>query len=135
MSADHIQSIKSRGTLTQLWVLTVCLLGCHSTPDEVVIIKSPSDSIFYSKETWRGHGPVSNDFTRIYAHYRSAKQTDRQLVLDGEYIQNTRITWTSDIDVDLCVTEGLTNTFRNEVTLNTGEITSIAIRNHLKEHC
>jgi hypothetical protein len=57
--------------------------------------------------------------------------------MSGENLQNASITWTSPTDVEICADQGLTDTFRNYVTLITGDTpsNSITIHNHLKEHC
>jgi hypothetical protein len=112
------------------------VLGCGK-PDRVITIKSPSNSVFYTKETTSGTGPPSADYTRVYAHISNNGVTAKQLVISGEYIENSPITWTSPTDVEICVDQGITDTFRNEVTLITGDTSSdsITIHNHLKEHC
>ncbi|MEO6923776.1 MAG: hypothetical protein ABI142_08125 [Bryocella sp.] len=113
------------------------VLGCNSQSDDLVTIKSPSPEIYYTVETSRGHGPVSNDFTRVFAHFSHDGKSVKQVVISGEYIEHAHITWTSPNDVDICVKEGITDTFRNEVTLITGDTpsSSVTIHNHLKEQC
>jgi len=100
-------------------------------------LPSPNKEIFYTVETSRGAGPVSNDYTSVYAHLSHGGKTTKQVVLSGEYIENATITWTSPTDVDICVLEGLTDTFRNQVTLITGDdpASSYTIHNHFREHC
>jgi hypothetical protein len=120
-----------------LALLSIPQLGCFGRPDKVITIKSPSNSVFYTKETSSGVGPVSADYTRVYAHISNNGVTARQLVISGEYIERSSITWTSPNDVEICVDQGITDTFRNEVTLITGDTpsSSITIHNHLNEHC
>jgi hypothetical protein len=112
-------------------------MGCTGKPDRVVTIKSPSNSVFYTKETTAGTGPVSADYTRVYARISNNGRNAKQLVISGEYIENASITWTSPNDVEICIEQGITDTFRNEVTLITSDTpsSSITIHNHLKERC
>ena len=121
------------------WFLTtLCIvMGCAGKPDRVITIKSPSNSVFYTKETSSGTGPVSADYTRVYAHFSNNGKTVRQLVISGEHIESASISWTSPNDVEICVDQGITDTFRNQVTLITGDTpsSSITIHNHLKERC
>jgi hypothetical protein len=111
--------------------------GCLAKPDSVKTFPSPNKEIFYTVETSRGIGPVSSDYTRIYEHFSHGGKTTKQVVLGGEYIENSAIIWTSPTDVDMCVLDGLTDTFRNQVTLITGDdpSSSYTIHNHFREHC
>jgi len=111
--------------------------GCRAKPDSVRTAPSPNKEVFYTVETSYGNGPVSNDYTRVYAHFSHGGKTTKEVVLSGEYIENSAIIWTSPTDVDLCVVNGLTDTFRNQVTLITGDdpSSSYTIHDHFKEHC
>jgi hypothetical protein len=107
--------------------------GC-AKPDHIVTSKSPTDGLFYTVETYYGHGPVDSDFTRVYAHLESNGKSTKMLVLDGEYLNVSKITWINRHEVTVCVPEGITNTFRNQVTLSLGH-NSETIHTHLEEHC
>jgi hypothetical protein len=93
--------------------------------------------VFYTVETFKGHGAIDNDFTRVYAHLDRNGKSDNKLVVDGEYLEFSRITWTGPHDVTLCMQNGITNSYRNQVTLITGDTVdaSETIHNHLQEHC
>jgi len=94
--------------------------GC-AKPDSVATFKSPFDAVFYTVETFKGHGAADSDFTRVYAHLQRGGKTDKQLVVDGTYLELTKIVWKGPGDVLLCMKAGgITNTFRNEVTLLQG---------------
>ena len=120
-----------------LTVISVPMLGCFGKPDSVITIKSPSNAIYYTEETTRGIGPATGDDTRIYAHFSNNGVTAKQLVLSGENLENPSISWTSPTDVEICADHGLTDTFRNYVTLITGDTpsSSVTIHNLLKENC
>ena len=124
------------GFVIVLQVLTA-MSGCLAKPDRMRTIPSPNSEVFYTVETSQGIGPVSADFTRVYAHFSHGGKTRKIDVLDGEYIENTAITWTSPTDVEMCVVSGITDTFRNEVTLITGDdlSSSYTIHNHFREQC
>jgi hypothetical protein len=111
--------------------------GCLAKPDSVKTFPSPNKEIFYTVETSRGIGPVSSDYTRVYAHFSHGGKTTKQVVLGGGDIENSAIIWTSQTDVDMCILDGLTDTFRNQVTLITGDdpSSSYTIHNHFREHC
>lgn len=95
---------------------------------------SALQGIFSTVETWHGQGTISNDFTRIYAHLENGNKSDRALVLDGEYLEEAKITWLNPNEVTLCVPDGSTDPFRNRVTLIACDRTE-TIRTHLREHC
>jgi hypothetical protein len=113
-------------------------IGC-AKPSEVVTIKPPSPTAdgftYYTIETYYGHGAVSNDFTNIYAHFPVGDKTDKQLVMHGEYLQGTKITWIDENNVAICIPDGaITSTFRNVVALNVGSVGETK-HHHLQEHC
>ena len=59
------------------------------------------------------------------------------LVLDGENLMVTKIIWNNSHDVTICLDGGITDTFRNEVTLIVGDgpHDSETIYSHLLESC
>ncbi len=122
--------------LIAFYVVVCWVLGC-AKPDRVVTVKSPTEGVFYTVETSYGHGAVASDFTRVYAHLERNGKYDRRLVLDGEYLEDSKIAWVGPHDVTICLKGGFTDTFRNEVTLITGDTvdSSETIYNHLQEHC
>jgi hypothetical protein len=107
--------------------------GCRAKPDHFVTTPSPDPSVFYTVESFDGHGPLSSGSTDVYAHLNAGSSSDRKLVLHGLYI-NARVTWVDSENVSLCLASGLTSEYYNEVTLNAGEA-SRTIHNHLKENC
>lgn len=110
--------------------LVLILLGC-AKPDRVERVSSPTDGVFYTVEYF-GNGPLVSDFTRVYAHLERGGKSDKKLVIDGDYLEFSKIVWDSPHDVTLCMQRGTTNTFRNEVTLSAGNA-SETIYNHLRE--
>jgi hypothetical protein len=114
--------------------LTVGETGC-AKPDHVMKIESPEKGLFYTVETFKGHGPVDADFIRVYAHLELNGETDRKLVLDGEYLDISKITWVDRDNVKLCLQGGFTNSFHNQVTLRVNGSPSETIHTHLLENC
>jgi hypothetical protein len=111
--------------------------GCGK-PDKLTTVMSPTEGLFYTIETSFGHGAISSDYTRVYAHLERNGKAARILVIDGEYLESVRIIWISPNDVTLCLQPGsFTNSFRNQVTLIVGDTTndSVTVHNHLQEHC
>jgi hypothetical protein len=86
-------------------------------------------------ETSYGHGAVSNDYTNVYAHYSNGKTEDRELVLNGPYLEKTTVRWNAPNDVDLCIGKGRTVEFWNWVTLAPEGLSPLEIHNHLNEGC
>lgn len=120
--------------VTMVCVMVSLASGCGK-PDHVTTIKSPTEGLYYTVETSLGRGAISSDYTTVYAHLERDGKSDRKLVIDGEYLESTKIVWTSPHDAVLCLQSGsFTNSFRNEVTLTSGD-TSETIHNHLQEHC
>jgi hypothetical protein len=116
-------------------VLAICaaLCGCHAKPDHIVSVPSNDPNIFYTVESFDGHGPLGSGSTDVYAHLNAGSDSDRKLVLHGLYL-NTRVTWVDRDNVSLCLVSGLTSEYYNEVTLNAGQAYR-TIHNHLKENC
>jgi len=75
---------------------------------------------------------ISRKFTLTL---NEVERADKKLVLDGEYLENTQVTWLNPSEVTLCMPNGLTDSFRNYVTLTVGDGASETIRTHLQEHC
>lgn len=123
----------SRLFLIVLSLMIVLISGC-AKPDSVNTIKSPLDGVYYTVETSYGHGAASADFTKVYAHIEHGSRSDKKLVIDGDYLEFSSIVWTGPQDVVLCIKAGITDSFRNEVTLIV-ESVSMTIHNHLQEHC
>jgi hypothetical protein len=110
----------------------VALSGC-AKPDQITTLKSPNSEFFYTVETYDGHGPVSSDFTRVYAHLERNGKVDKNLVLDGEYLVVAKVVWLGPNEAILCVPQGFTNTFRNQITLHVDNSPSNTLRTHLQE--
>ena len=107
-------------------------------PDSVQRFDSPVAGLFVTVETWYGRGAIAPDFTRVYAHLKANGKTDRELVLDGEYLEKTKVIWSSPTEVTLCVEttyhEGYTDHFRSYVTLSVGGV-SKTIHSHYQGRC
>jgi len=114
--------------------LTVSFISGCAKPDHVTTVKSPTEGVFYTVETFNGHGAADSDFTRVYAHLERNGESDKKLVVDGGYLEISKITWASPHDVTLCLQAGVTDSFRSEVTLMVGDI-SVTLHNHLREDC
>jgi hypothetical protein len=124
--------MKRYGFFTVLCLIVSFVSGCGK-PDLVTTMKSPIDGVFYTVETYYGHGP-SSDTNRVYAHLERNGKAKKMLVLEGENLTVAKITWDSPHEATLCLDGGITGTFRSEVTLISGD-TSETIHNHLQEHC
>jgi hypothetical protein len=117
-----------------LLLQAVLFTGC-ANPDRVVKVNSPMGGVFLTVETWHGQGASSNDFTRIYAHFESKGKSDKELLLDGEYLEDTKVVWLNPSEITFCVPSGSpTDHFANNVTLNAGN-ESWRIHSLLQEHC
>jgi len=123
-----------RGRLLTILYLVALLTSACAKPDHVTTIKSPLNDVFFTIETFNGHGAADADFTRVYAHFERNGKSDKKLVVDGTYLEIPKINWTGPHDVTLCKQAGITNSFRSDVTLTAGT-TSESIRNHLDERC
>ena len=132
-SAGWIRVTRTRCLVTTLCVALSLALGC-ARPDHVESIKGPVEGVFYTVETFYGHGAIASDFTRVYAHLERNGKSDRQLVIDGEYLEFSKIIWVGPHDVTLCMKGGFADSFRTQVTLTVGNA-SETIHNHLEEHC
>jgi hypothetical protein len=124
---------KAASIVVTLWVFF--LSGCHSNPDHVVTFRSPKSPVYYTVETSYGHGPVSNDYTDIYGHFDHGGSSDRQLALNGPYLENATVTWTSPTEVEFCIGDGRTIEFRNHLYLSTKDNAFIEIHERLDETC
>lgn len=116
-----------------LCLLLTLLLAC-AKPDQVTTIKSPTEGVFYTVETFYGHGAIDTDVTRVYAHLERNGKSDKKLVLAGQYLEISKISWAGMHDATLCLQGGFTNSFHNEVTLSIDR-DSEEIHNYLREDC
>jgi hypothetical protein len=71
---------------------------------------------------------------RVYAHLEHNGKSKKVLVLSSTNITVSKIVWTAPHEDTICLGGGITDTFRNEVTLTVGGA-SESIRSHLDEHC
>ena len=117
-----------------LSVLVYVASACTGPPAKVTTIKSPTDGVFYTMETWTGEGAIVNDHTEVYAHFERRGRFEKQLVLEGENIDDTRIVWISGDVARVCLYGGVTTLFHNEVTLRAGDA-SITLHNQLRDDC
>jgi hypothetical protein len=74
------------------YMLAGLLTGCVK-PDKIITSNSPVTGLWYTVETFHGHGPLDSDYTRIYAHFDRLEKSDRKLVLSGEYLEESDIYW------------------------------------------
>jgi hypothetical protein len=127
--------MKKSSLLMSLYLMVNLASGC-ATPDHITTTKSPIEGLFYTVEVFKADGPTS-DWTRVYAHLDRNGKAKKMLVLDGGNLIVAKIIWNSPHDVTLCLAGGVTDTFRNEVTLIVGDgpDDSETIYNHLQEHC
>lgn len=103
-------------------------------PDTIRTTNSPEKGLFVTVETYHGNGPVDNDFTNIYVHLVWDGKSDKASVLSGEYIEGSKIIWLDRANLRICVSEGLTSTFRNQVTLgDPGHYRTVHV--HLADRC
>jgi hypothetical protein len=116
--------------------LVVSLVSACGKRDSIMMVKSPTDGVYYTIEVSKAIG-LASDTTRVYAHLQRNGKTRKILVLSGEDLTVTRITWKNPHDATICLDGGITDTFRNEVTLIVGDglNDSESIHNHLDEHC
>jgi hypothetical protein len=113
----------------------ILLAGC-AKPDSVTIIKAPLEGMFYTAEVSRAAGPAA-DTTRVYAHLERNGKTRKILVMEGENITMGGFTWNNPHRATICLDGGITNVFRNEVTLIVGDslADSETIHHELREGC
>jgi len=128
-------TVKLLSTAAALLMLlpTFFASGC-SKPDRVTTIQSPQPGVFYTVETFKGHGAIDNDYTRVYAHLERNGVSDRQLVISGVYLEFSNITWADSHNVIFCLKAGFTDSYHNEVTLAAGKSWE-RVHNHLEDQC
>jgi hypothetical protein len=119
-----------------LCLLAALVFGCARKPNHIRRIESPIPGLFYTIESFDGGSTIDTTFTQVYAHLKRGNQSDMKLVLNGEYLTIEKIVWNSPYDATLCFRGG-TNRYHNQVLLSVKEssVFSVAIHNHLKEHC
>ncbi len=73
----------------------------------------------------------------MYAHLERNGKARKILVLSGEKSHSADIIWSTPHDATLCLEGGITDAFRNEVTLIVGDTRedSETIHNVLQEQC
>lgn len=88
--------------------LTIALFslssGCsRPPPDEVKTIKTPQADVHLTYEYWN-LGPLVSDSARLVAHLVKDGIEDRQIVIDGDYIDIRKISWPRPDRMVVCVT-------------------------------
>jgi hypothetical protein len=127
------QRVRKISLLLAMLTLTI---GCEK-PSKIVTFKPPIGDGFtyYTIETFHGHGAISDDFTRIYAHFPVGDKVTTELVADGPYIEDSKVLWIDSDDVSICIPNGAhVNTFHNDTSLTVGSVSEMK-HNHLQEHC
>src|SRR5207247_1913678 len=62
-------------------------LGCSKLPTRVVEFRGPAN-VVYTLETWEDNGgALSSDYSRVSAGLVGGDRKDRQLVMDGGYLE------------------------------------------------
>lgn len=122
-----------RFKLVLAYLLSLFVFGCEK-PSSVKVVKSPTDSIFLTVESYGGKGPASADDTRLYAHFSQDGAADRKLILEGEYLEISKLYWVKPDELMICLAGGITDTFRNEVTLSIGR-SDRKVRSSLRDVC
>jgi hypothetical protein len=127
--------VKKAGLLITTY-LTVSLVSACTKPDSVTSIKAPVAGLFYTVEVSKTGGPAA-DTTRVYAHLERNGKAKKILVLDGENVTVGKITWSNPSQATICLDGGITDVFRNEVTLIVGDSVddSVTIHHQLREDC
>ncbi len=115
--------------LMQLTLISGC--GKH----QIDRVSSPDPEVFLTVETSYALGPATSDFTKIYAHLEAKGRSDKELILDGQYLDKTKFVWESPSELTVCIADGgFTESFRNYITLRAGGI-SETIHSRLQERC
>lgn len=116
--------------------LCLAMAGC-AKPNKVEVSQSPTKGVFFTVETYYGHGAPSPDITKVYAHFKRHGNSKRIAVLEGEDLTVSKIVWNTPHEDTICLDGGFTDTFRNEVTLIVGNglQDSVTIHSRLREHC
>jgi hypothetical protein len=119
--------------LASLFALLVSAPGCGRRA--VVVVRSDDPSVYVTAVTDYAISPADSDFTRFYAHLVVGKKSDRVLLLDGAYLQDTKVQWRGHNQVTFCnIAEGYTHLFRNQIMLSVGQV-SQTIRARLRDWC
>ena len=109
-------------------------VGC-APPDDERIVRSPMAGVSIRAETFYGRCAVCSDNTNIYAVSTRAGREARQLILTGEYLQDAGYRWDGVRHLVICLTDGYTGEFHNEVTLETGDGAALRVHSSLVEDC
>ena len=113
--------------------LAFALSGC-SKPDHIAEVNLPVQGLSLLIERYNGDGPASSDFTRVYARLERNGKIDKKLIIDGEYLTISKVSWSDPGTLSLCTSNGITNTFHNEVVLRSNG-SSEKVHTVFREHC
>ena len=105
--------------LVTLVALTVAGCKPRPAPDEVTTIKTPQPDIHLTFEYWN-LGMLVSDSARLVAHLVKDGVEDKQIVLDGGYIDIRSIVWPAPDRMVVCVTslDEVHKDWARTVTLN-----------------
>jgi hypothetical protein len=115
---------------TIILCLLVNVISACANDERIKTINSPVDGVFYTVET-------TDAYTRVYARSERDGKFDKQLVLEGNRLQLSKVIWNTPYDVTLCLERGTTESFHSQVILIVGGSAGAfeIIKNHLEEHC
>jgi hypothetical protein len=128
---------QNRAVLFYSALLSLAIFGC-TRPDKIETFKSPTEGISFTVESYNGGpGPLGSDITKVYAKFERHGKSRRIQVLEGDSLSIKKIIWNAPFDDTICLSGGITDRFRNQVTLILGDSLedSVTLHNHLDEHC
>jgi hypothetical protein len=109
------------------------LAGC-AKPDKVENFFFPNHDMAYTVKYHDAAGPADSDFARVYVHPVGDEGDDSQLVIDGDYLTFSKVRWKGPREAVFCLSSGMTNTYRNQVTLRFKKGPQ-TVKTHLLEGC
>ena len=92
---------------------------------------SPINGVYYTVETYFGHGAIDNDYTHVYLHFEHDGKSNKIEVLSGEYVEVYKIVWENPQENTIYINDGFTDIFRTRATVFTGGV-SESIVSHLQ---
>jgi len=112
--------------------LTVLVAGC-TKPDVILNSRSTTAGLYLTVEQFH-EGPLVADDTKVYVHLERNGQSKKRLVLWGEYLSFSKVSWIAPNEISMCLTAGQTAEYHNEVLLSV-DGSSEKVHVYLHEQC
>ena len=119
---------------TKIVIGLVLLLLAGCTKPAVILTSNSATAGLYLTIERFNEGPLVSDDTKVYVHWERNGQSKKRLVLWGEYLTFSDVSWIAPDEVSMCLKSGQTAEYHNEISLSLDGNTK-KVHVYLHEQC